>query len=444
MTKGRFPGAASYTEGLTVEETLSNQKYDPRLLRRLLGLVLPYWPAVLTALVCLLVNSALQVASPLLTKIAIDKYLSPGGEATLPWLESRLPPDAQAGLVAIAWLYLGSIVGALVVEFSEQYLMQRTGQHAMFDLRRKLFAHLQRLDITYYDRNPVGRMVTRVTTDVDALNEMFASGIVTILGDVLVLAAIFFAMFRLSPELTLLLAAVLPLVLVVTFVFRRAVQSSNRQIRIAVARINSFLQEHVSGIAVLQLFNRESRAARDFAAVNRQHLEAYRGAIHAYGWFYPAVELLSMVALVALLLRGGFQVREGAASLGIVVAFFQYGMRIFRPIQDLSEKYNILQTALAAAERIFQLLDEPVKSPPPANTRASRPDRRPSSSTMSGSPTRTRTGCCAASVSGSNRARPRRRRTHGGRQDDADKSAAALLRHSARNHPSGRGRHSRA
>jgi ATP-binding cassette subfamily B protein len=344
-----------------VEETLSKQKYDPRLLRRLLALVVPYWPAVLTALVCLLGNSVLQVASPLLTKIAIDRYLKPGGESTLPWLEAWLPAGAQEGLIAIAWLYLFSIVGSLVLEFGEQYLMQRTGQHAMFDLRRRLFAHLQRLDITYYDRNPVGRMVTRVTTDVDALNELFASGIVTILGDILVLTAIFLAMFRLSPDLTLMLVGVLPMVLVVTVVFRRAVQASNRQIRIAVARINSFLQEHVTGIAVLQLFNREARAAADFEKVNRQHLEAYRGAIQAYGWFYPAVELISMISLVALLIRGGYQVRGGEVSLGIVVAFFQYGMRIFRPIQDLSEKYNILQSALAAAERIFQLLDEPVK-----------------------------------------------------------------------------------
>lgn len=344
-----------------MEETLSGKNYDPKLIRRLLGLVVPYWPAVLTALVCLLANSAIQVVSPLLTKIAIDRYLAPQPGSVAPWLESRLPAGAREGLVTIAWLYLGAILASLVFEFVEQYLMQRTGQFAMFDLRRTLFAKLQNLDITYYDRNPVGRLVTRVTTDVDALNEMFASGIVTILGDVLVLAAIFTAMFRLSPGLTVLMLAVLPFVFLITVVFRRTVQASNRLIRIAVARINSFLQEHVSGIAVLQLFNREERAARDFEVVNRQHVDAYRGAIHAYGWFYPAIEMLSTISIVALLLRGGFLVREGSLSLGIVVAFFQYGMRIFRPIQDLSEKYNIMQSALAAAERIFQLLDEPVK-----------------------------------------------------------------------------------
>jgi ATP-binding cassette subfamily B protein len=352
--------SAGYTEQ-EVEEQLSKQSYDPRLLRRLLALVVPYWPAVLAALVCLLGNSALQVVSPLLTKVAIDKYLAPGHGESIAWLEQWLPAGASDGLRTIALWYLTAIALALLFEFSEQYLMQRTGQRAMFDLRRRLYGHLQQLDIAYFDRNPVGRLVTRVTTDVDALNEMFASGIVTVMGDVLVLTAIFLAMFRLNSELALLMLAVLPLVFGVTVLFRRAVQASNRLIRIAVARINAFLQEHVSGMTVLQLFNREERAARDFEAVNRQHLEAYRGAIQAYGWFYPAVEFLSTLSLVAILMRGGWQVREGALTLGVVVAFFQYGMRIFRPIQDLSEKYNIMQSALAAAERIFQLLDEPVR-----------------------------------------------------------------------------------
>lgn len=325
------------------------------------ALAFPYWKSVALALLCLIGNSAIQVVSPLLTKIAVDRYLAPGPDASLPWLESRLPAGAQEGLVAIAWLYLLSIVAALVFDFGQQYIMQLTGQRAMFDLRRQLFAQLQKLDITYYDRNPVGRMVTRVTTDVDALNEMFSSGIVTIVGDVLVLVAIFAAMFQLNLQMTLVMLAVLPLVFGVTVMFRRAVQASNRLIRIAVARINSFLQEHVTGIAVLQLFNREAKAEEQFEVVNRQHLDAYRGAIRAYGWFYPAVETLATLSVVGLLVWGGWQVREGAISLGIVVAFFQYAMRIFRPIQDLSEKYNILQSALAAAERIFALLDEPVQ-----------------------------------------------------------------------------------
>ena len=238
--------------------------------------------------------------------------------------------------------------------------MQWTGQRIMFDVRRRVLSHLQRLDVKYFDVNPVGRLVTRVTTDVDALNEMFSAGLVTLLGDVLVVLFICGAMFRLSVRLTLLLLCVLPLIFFVTLTFRRAVQASNRRIRVAVARINAVLQEHINGIAVIQLFNREPRAARDFDTANHDHMAAYRDSINAYGWFYPAVEFLSMLTLASLLAYGGFQARSGELTLGVLVAFFQYGMRIFRPIQDLSEKYNILQSALAAAERLFGLLDEKV------------------------------------------------------------------------------------
>jgi ATP-binding cassette, subfamily B, multidrug efflux pump len=357
-----------------VEEEISSRRYDKRLVRRLFLTVLPYWRPTLVALCCLLVNSVLQVLTPLLTKIAVDRYLAPNGERNLPWLEQWLAPGAREGLMQISLIYLSVIVIGLLLDFGQQLLMQWTGQRAMFDLRRRLLSKLQALDVPYFDRNPVGRLVTRVTSDVDALNDMFASGVVTLLGDLLVLVFIAAAMFQLSPSLTLLMLAVMPLVFLVTILFRRAVTSSNRQIRVAVARINSFLQEHVAGITVLQLFNREHRASRDFAGVNKQHVDAYRGAIVAYGWFYPAVEFLSMLALASLLAYGGFQVRGGALTLGIMVAFFQYGMRIFRPIQDLSEKYNILQTALAASERIFALLDEPVVVVAPAAPRPFPPD----------------------------------------------------------------------
>lgn len=349
-----------------MEEEISSKRYDKRLIRRLLATVLPYWRPTLVALCCLFVNSVLQVLTPLLTKIAVDRYLAPNGERNLPWLEHWLAPGAREGLMQISLLYLSVIVMGLVLDFGQQLLMQWTGQRAMFDLRRQLLSKLQNLDVPFFDRNPVGRLVTRVTSDVDALNDMFASGVVTLLGDLLVLVFIALAMFQLSPSLTLLMLAVMPIVFGVTVVFRRSVTSSNRQIRVAVARINSFLQEHVAGITVLQLFNREHRASSDFERVNRQHVEAYHGAIIAYGWFYPVVEFLSMLALASLLAYGGFQVRGGVLTLGIMVAFFQYGMRIFRPIQDLSEKYNILQIALAASERIFSLLDEPVHVVAPA------------------------------------------------------------------------------
>jgi ATP-binding cassette subfamily B protein len=353
-----------------VEEEALGRSYDGRLMRRLLAWLKPYWRAVALSAACLLVNSLLQVAGPLLTKAAVDRYLTPIGLAGIPWLDSWLPASAAAGLGALAGLYLAAVVGALFVEFGEQLLMNWTGQRAMFDLRRALMAHLQRLDLAYYDRTPVGRLVTRVTGDIDTLNELFTSGLVTMLADIAVLVLIVAAMFQLSPSLTLLLLCLMPLVAFVTILFRRSVQQANRRIRTAVARINSYLQEHVNGIVVLQLFNGERRSLREFDGVNREHMEAYRGAIHAYGWFYPSVEFLSMLGLASLLVYGGYQVNAGGLSPGVLIAFFQYGMRIFRPIQDLSEKYNILQAAMAASERVFQLLDEPVRIAAPAAPRS--------------------------------------------------------------------------
>ena len=338
-------------------------------MRRLLGYLRPYRKTVALSAVCLLIHAVLQTVGPLLTKLAIDRYLAPSGASPLPMLERFLPKDAWSGLLFVSALYLASVVGSLGVEFAEQYLMNWTGQRAMYDLRRQLMSHLQRLHLGYFDRTPAGRLVTRVTTDVDVLNELFASGLVTILADLAVLLLIVVAMFRLSVPLTLILLAVMPLVGMVTVAFRRAVQASNRQIRVAVARINSYLQEHVAGIAVLQLFNREERSKAEFEKVNRDHMLAYKDAINAYGWFYPSVEFLSMLGMASLLGYGGYQVRGGALSIGVVVAFFQYGMRVFRPIQDLSEKYNILQSAMAAGERIFQLLDEKPAIVAPAKPR---------------------------------------------------------------------------
>lgn len=296
----------------------------------------------------------------------MDKYLAPTGIETLPWLERYLPADRWQGLAHISLIYLAVILAGLLCDFMQQFLMQRTGQYAMFDLRRRIMTKLQRLEISFFDLNPVGRLVTRVTSDVDALNELFAQGIVTVFGDVLVLAFIVAAMFQLSPGLTLLLLCVMPCVFAVTITFRKKVMSGNRRIRTAVAKINSYLQEHVNGVTVLQLFNREKPAAQGFEDVNREHMVAYKDTIIAYGWFYPAVEFLSILSISALLARGGWLVTHDALSLGILVAFFQYAMRIFRPIQDLSEKYNILQASLAAAERIYQLLDEPEKIQAPA------------------------------------------------------------------------------
>jgi len=338
-----------------------------RTTRRLVRYALPYSRYIALAVVFLLGTSVLQVAGPLLSKIAIDRYLAPAPGSVVPWLEARLSQSPPEGLLQICLIYAIVLLAGLLLDFSQQYLMQWVGQRAMFDVRRDAMNHLQHLDLAYYDRNPVGRLVTRVTTDVDALNEMFATGIVTMLGDILVLAFILATMLSLSLKLTLLLLAVAPLVVMATMMFRRAVQAANRRVRTAVARINSFLQEHIAGISILQLFNREPASRVSFDGVNREHMDAYKQSIQAYGWFYPVVEFISIMAFAGLLAWGGYEVRKESLSLGVMVAFFQYGMRIFRPIQDLSEKYNILQTATTAAERIFELLDtEPSLAAPAA------------------------------------------------------------------------------
>lgn len=342
-----------------MEEEVLGKAYDTRLMKRLLRYMKPYRLVIGVSLVLLLTDSLLQVIGPLLTKLAVDRYLAPAAHPTnvLPFVNGWLSPDARTGLSQIALLYLITVLCGFVFDFGQTYLTQWTGQRAMFDLRRDLMAHLQTLDVVYFDRNPIGRLVTRVTTDVDVLNDLFSSGLVTILGDTLMLSLVIVTMLRLSPGMTGLMLAVMPFVVLVTIQFRRSASQSYRRIRIAVARINAYLQEHIAGVAVLQLFNREERSRREFDEINRDHMIAFKDSITAYGWFYPVVEFLSMLALASLLAYGGFRIRHGALSLGILVAFFQYGLRFFRPIQDLSEKYNILQGAMAAAERVFKLLD---------------------------------------------------------------------------------------
>lgn len=335
-------------------------------MRRLLGYLRPYKRLVALSLLFLLVQSGLQVMGPLLTKVAVDRYLQPDPAQALTIFDPWLPADPWRGLALVGLMYLAVLVGTFLFEFAQVYIMQYTGQLAMFDLRRQLMSHLQKLDVSYFDRNPVGRLVTRVTSDVDVLNDLFSSGLVTIVGDVLVLLFILAIMFQLSAPLTLLLLAAMPFVVLATVIFRRRVTVSYRRIRVALARINSYLQEHITGIVVLQLFNRERAGAAEFERVNREHMDAYKETITAYGWFYPVVEFLSMLALAAILVYGGFGVADGALTLGVVVAFLQYGLRFFRPIQDLSEKYNILQAAMASSERIFKLLDTPATIVAPA------------------------------------------------------------------------------
>ena len=289
-----------------MEEEVLGKAYDSRLMRRLLTYLRPYKLVVAASLVLLLIDSLLQIIGPLLTKLAVDKYLVPIPHPSHSVLDHWLSNNAWTGLSQLAGLYMAVVVLGFAFDFGQTYLMQWTGQKAMFDLRRQLMSHLQTLDVAYFDKNPVGRLVTRVTTDVDVLNDLFASGLVTIIGDILMLSLVIIIMFRLSPGMTGLMLAVMPFVVLITIQFRRKASQSYRRIRIAIARINAYLQEHIAGISVLQLFNREERSKQEFAAINRDHMLAFKDAIIAYGWFYPVVEFLGMSALAFLLAYGGF------------------------------------------------------------------------------------------------------------------------------------------
>jgi ATP-binding cassette subfamily B protein len=344
------------------EEEVLGKAYDSRLMKRLLTYLAPYkWQTVL-AIVAILIKAGADVLGPYLTKVAIDKYLasSRAGSHHL-FLDSWLSSRPLVGIGQIAILYVSLLALSFCMEFLQTYYMQWVGQKAMFDLRSQIFAHLQRLHVGFFDRNPVGRLVTRVTTDVDAVNEMFTSGVVSIFEDVFVLAGIVGFMLWMKWWLALITFAVLPLIFWATMIFRRKVRDSYRRIRTAIARINAYLQEHVSGIVVLQLFNREERAYRSFEQVNALHMEAFKDAILAHAVYYPIIEILSATAIASVIWFGGGRALVDVTLLGTLVAFIQYAQRFFRPIQDLSEKYNILQSAMASSERIFKLLDTPVE-----------------------------------------------------------------------------------
>ncbi len=350
---------------MAAEEEVLGKAYDSRIIRRLMKYLKPYTLQVTLALVAIVLKAVADVLGPYLTMTAIDKYLSahPGGHS---FLDRFLSPQPMVGIAQISGLYLSVLLLGFLFEFTQTYMMQWTGQKVMFDLRSQIYRHLQRMDISYFDRNPVGRLVTRVTTDVDALNDMFTSGVVSIVEDVFVLAAILGIMLKENWRLSLIAFMVLPIIILATQVFRKAVRDSYRRIRVAIARINSFLQEHVSGIVPLQLFNRERKSYEEFEAVNAQHMEAFKDAILAYALYYPVVETSSSIAIACVLWYGGHEVLAGITKIGVLVMFIQYSQRFFRPIQDLSEKFNILQSAMAAAERIFKTLDTEPKIQSPA------------------------------------------------------------------------------
>jgi len=387
--KSSAPAAQPVKRG--PDDDVVGKVYDSRLMRRLFGYLSPYKLQAGISAVATVLKAASDVAGPYFVLVAVDTYLAPSGYPG--WLGRHLSSNPITGITELGLLYLAALSITFALEFIQTYLMQWTGQKIMFDLRSQIFRHLQRMHVGFYDRNPVGRLVTRITSDVDALNEMFTSGVLAIFEDVFSLTAIIITMLRLSWPLALLTLAVVPLIVYATKLFRDHVRDSYRRQRAATAKINSFTQEYVSGMAVVQLFNREQRAFRDFSAVNLENKIAWTDAIFAYSLYYPVVEFLSSVAIALVIWRGGLAVLNadkfswlthhlylspaGASAysifgntvtLGILIAFIQYAQRFFRPIQDLSDKYNILQAAMAASERIFKLIDtapEIVTAPKP-------------------------------------------------------------------------------
>ena len=339
---------------MSEEQELPDRGYDAALMRRLLGYLRPYRGHTALALLLLVLQSGLALIGPRLTEKALD---------------SAIPRQDLALLGLLAAIYLGVLLVEFIVEYGGALLTTWIGQRVMYDLRMQIFGHLQRLSISFYDRNPVGRLMTRVTSDVETLNELFSSGVVTIFGDVFTLIAIMVMMLAIDLELALVAFAVIPLVWLTAAIFRRRVREAFRDIRYRVARLNAYLQERLSGMRVVQLFGREEASARRFAELNREHLDAHLRSITIYAVFFPVVEVLTSVAMALLLWYGGLRVLDETLTVGVLAAFIQYTRRFFQPLQDLSEKFNLLQSAMASSERVFALLDEPVTVAEPANPR---------------------------------------------------------------------------
>ena len=327
----------------THDEEQFSKTYDAALMRRLLQYIRPIYGYMMIGVALLLVNSGASVVGPILTKIGIDKYIANG--------------DAD-GLARISLLYLGVLIAGFLVNYARTVLMEWIGQRVMYDLRVEIFSHLQRLPLAFFDRNPVGRLMTRVTNDVQALNELFTSGLVAVFGDFFMLGGIIIAMLNLNWQLTLATLATVPLLFAATVIFKNKVRHAERLIRERIARINAFLQENLTGMTVVQLFNREAENFKRFDQKNRDHLEAYRKTIFYYAVFYPVVEFIGALAVASIIWYGGGQVVANHLSFGGLVAFIMYVEMFFHPVSDLAEKYGILQTAMASSERIFKLLDE--------------------------------------------------------------------------------------
>lgn len=345
------------------EEETAGKAYDMRLIRRLLRYLRPYRLGVAGSIALLFVGAALELAGPWITKLLLD----------------RVVPERDEGLLLVlASAFAGALLLAFVLQYVQTVLTTWLAQRVMYDIRVELFSHMQRLSLRFFDANPVGRLMTRVTNDIEVLNEMFGAGIVTIFGDIFVLLFIVGAMFYMDWRLALVTLTILPFILFAAFLFRARIRGAYRDIRVRLARINAYLQERVGGIRVVQLFGREEQSMRRFREVNDEHLEAHLRSITYYALFFPVIEVLTAIALALILWYGGLQALEGAVTVGTIAAFLQYARRFFRPIQDMSEKYNILQGAMASSERIFGLLDtepeirddpDPLHLPPRAEGR---------------------------------------------------------------------------
>ena len=333
------------------QEEVLDRSYDAALLRRLLVYLRPYRGLTALAVLLLLAGAGLALVGPALTQRALDV---------------AIPRHDTALLGTLAGLYLAALLLDFVVEYGQTLLTTYIGQRVMYDLRMQIFAHLQRLSISFFDRNPVGRLMTRVTSDVETLNELFSSGVVTVFGDVFTLVAIMTMMLAVDWRLALVTFSVIPLVWLTATIFRRRVREAFRDIRVRLARLNAYLQERLSGMRVVQLFGREADSAARFGELNRAHLEAHLRSITIYAVFFPVVEVLTAVAMALLLYYGGLRALDGTLTVGVLAAFIQLTRRFFQPLQDLSEKFNLLQSAMASSERVFALLDEPVAVLEPA------------------------------------------------------------------------------
>ncbi len=339
------------SQGNIQEEDALGKAFDAHLMRRLLRYLYPYRGRVALAVLILIGASALQVVGPWITKIALDE---------------AIPAGDGSRLATLAAVYMAAIVGVFALQYAQVVLTAWLGQKVMYDLRTEIFRKLQLQDLRFYDRNPVGRLMTRITSDVETLNELFRSGVVTVFGDLFTLFFIFAAMLQMNWRLALLSFTVLPFVVLTAFLFRARIRIVYRDIRLALARINAFIHERITGVTVVQLFNREEADGARLAEINQLYLGAHLRSITYYALFFPIIELFTAITLALIIWRGGIEVMAGTLTVGIIAAFLQYARRFFRPIQDLSEKYNILQAAMASSERVFKLLDQEVMITDPA------------------------------------------------------------------------------